>query len=220
MLHCPRISTRRFARMMLSVGALLGASVAPGLAADPTGDWQVEGGVANMRVAECNGSMWGVVAWEKKPGGRDIKNPDPAKQNRPTLGMVSLFDMKKKPGVDVWEGEVYDSQTTGRRWSATLTSKGNDELRLEGCALGFMCSGQTWTRVAPPIPLSPTNAAKGAAKSTKGGNGLPQPGAPAKQTAATPKAAPAGRKPAAPGQPADIGDICLLPEIVNYAPAR
>ncbi|MDB5574393.1 MAG: hypothetical protein JWR79_1550, partial [Tardiphaga sp.] len=32
--------------------------------------------------------------------------------------------------------------------------------------------------------------------------------------------APAGQKPAAPGQSADIGDICLLPELVNYAPAR
>jgi hypothetical protein len=67
-------------------------------AADPTGDWRVADGVANIRVAECNGDMWGVVAWEKVPGGRDKNNPDVSKQNRPTLGMPILLDMKKKAG--------------------------------------------------------------------------------------------------------------------------
>jgi hypothetical protein len=45
---------------------------------------EVADGVANIRVAECNGSMWGAVAWEKTPGGRDKNNPDVSKQNRPT----------------------------------------------------------------------------------------------------------------------------------------
>ena len=77
----------------------LAAGLAPALAADPTGDWRVADGVANIRVAECNGSMWGVVAWEKEPGGHDTNNPDVSKQNRPTLGMPILIDMKKKPGA-------------------------------------------------------------------------------------------------------------------------
>ena len=69
-------------------------------AADPTGDWRVADGVANIRVAQCAGSMWGVVAWEKEPGGRDTNNPDVSKKSRPTLGMPILLDMKKKPGTD------------------------------------------------------------------------------------------------------------------------
>ena len=44
--------------------------------------------------------MWGVVAWEKQPGGRDSNNPDASKKSRPTLGMPILLDMKKKPGAD------------------------------------------------------------------------------------------------------------------------
>ena len=56
--------------------------------------------LANIRVADCNGNMWGVVSWEKTPGGRDTNNPDPAKQSRPTLGMPILLDMKKKPGAE------------------------------------------------------------------------------------------------------------------------
>ena len=43
----------------------------------------------------------GSVAWEKGPGRLDNNNPDVSKQNRPTLGMPILIDMKKKPGVDV-----------------------------------------------------------------------------------------------------------------------
>ena len=73
---------------------------ASALAADPTGDWRVADDVANIRVAECNGGMWGVVSWEKTPGSRDRNNPDVSKQNRPTLGMPILINMKKKPAVD------------------------------------------------------------------------------------------------------------------------
>jgi hypothetical protein len=73
-------------------------------AADPTGDWRVADGVANIRVAQCGGSMWGVVAWEKQPGGRDGNDPDVSKRSRPTLGMPILLDMQKKPGADSWEG--------------------------------------------------------------------------------------------------------------------
>lgn len=211
------LSTRTQA---LVIAALFGASAAvPAWAADPTGDWQVEGGHANMRIAECSGAMWGVVAWEKKPGNVDSKNPDPAQQSRPTLGMVSLFDMKKKPGAEVWEGEVYDSQTTGRRWSASLTPKGGNLLRIEGCALGFMCSGQDWTRVAPPIPSSPTNAmAKGAAKGPMAN--APSTAPAAKQPALPKTVAAAPKGTTAPGQTPDIGDICLLPEITQAIAKR
>ena len=91
-------------------GMLLVTSLTPALAADPTGDWQVADGVANIRVAQCNGNMWGAVAWEKEPGGVDEHNPDVTKRSRPTLGIAVLSNMKKKSGVDQWEGEVYNAE--------------------------------------------------------------------------------------------------------------
>src|SRR5882672_10409975 len=106
MLHCPRkiMRTVAYSGFFLATcfaPAFVGSAfVGSALAADPTGDWKVADGVASIRVAECNGSMWGVVAWEKTPGGRDKNNPDASKQNRPTLGMSILIDMKKKTGVD------------------------------------------------------------------------------------------------------------------------
>src|SRR6201986_4886227 len=134
------------------------------LAADPTGDWRVADGVANIRVAQCNGNMWGVVSWEKEPGGRDTNNPDPAKQSRPTLGMPILLNMKKKPGADAWEGQVYNAKD-GQTYASTITPHGTDQLEIQGCVLGFLCGGETWTRVGPPIASSPANSmATGAAK--------------------------------------------------------
>src|SRR3954470_3326007 len=103
---CRARPARSFVRIALYSGMILAAGLAPALALDPTGDWRVADGVANIRVAECNGSMWGAVSWEKQPGGRDENNPDASKKTRPTLGMATLIDMKKKPGAEQWEGQV------------------------------------------------------------------------------------------------------------------
>ena len=209
-----------YSGIILSAGLILSGSLAPALAADPTGDWRVADGVANIRVAECNGSMWGVVAWEKTPGGRDSNNPDVSKQNRPTLAMPILIDMKKQPDVDLWEGQVYNAKD-GQFYSSTIRPIGSDQLEIKGCVLGFLCGGETWTRVAGPIPSSPVNSmAKGAPKTTTAPARSATAGAP-KTTASISPASPAKmpvQKLATNGQPADpVGDICLLPDIARFA---
>jgi uncharacterized protein (DUF2147 family) len=208
MLQCPRNIMKSAALL----SALLPATyAAPALAADPTGDWRVADGVANIRVAQCNGSMWGVVVWEKEPGGRDTHNPDPAKQSRPTIGMPILLDMKKKPGTDSWEGEVYNAKD-GQTYSSSITPTDADHLEIKGCVLGFLCGGETWTRVAPPIPSSPTNSmAKGTPKGAapKSVATAPPPAPPKTTGTATAKGKP---------QTTDtVGDICLLPDIARFA---
>ena len=231
MVHCPRT----IARTIVYSGIFLTTGLSSALAADPTGDWKVADGVANIRVAQCSGNMWGVVAWEKTPGGKDKNNPDASKQSRPTLGMPILIDMKKKPGVDAWEGQVYNAKD-GQLYSSTIKPVGTDQLEIQGCVLGFLCGGETWTRVGPPIPSSPANSmAKGAPKGSVGAAPktaapttaapttaapAPAPAAPkttgtANPAPAAPKAAP-GQKQAA-GQPGDVGDICLLPDIARFA---
>jgi uncharacterized protein (DUF2147 family) len=184
------------------------------LAADPTGDWRVADGVANIRVAECNGRMWGAVSWEKVPGGRDKNNPDVSKQSRPTLGMPILIDMKKQPGAEQWEGQVYNAKD-GQFYSSTIRPIGSDQLEIKGCVLGFLCGGETWTRVAGPIPSSPVNSmAKGGPKTT---GAVPKATEP-KSTASGNPARPPGQKQAAAAHPADpVGDICLIPDIARFA---
>jgi uncharacterized protein (DUF2147 family) len=214
MLHCPRNVTRTVAYS----GLFLATGFASALAADPTGDWRVADGVANIRVAECNGSMWGVVAWEKTPGGRDKNNPDVSKQNRPTLGMPILIDMKKKPGADLWQGQVYNAKD-GQFYSSTIRPISSDQLEIQGCVLGFLCGGETWTRVAGPIPSSPANSmAKGAPKTT---GALPRTAAPTTGAAAPKTTGSANPVPKASGQKSasadPVGDICLLPDIARFS---
>ena len=212
MLHCPR----QFARRIVYAGFLLATGLAPALALDPTGDWKVADGVANIRVAECNGSMWGVVAWEQTPGGRDTHNPDVSKQSRPTLGMPILIDMKRKAGLDQWEGQVYNAKD-GQTYSSTIKPVGPDQIEIQGCVLGFLCGGETWSRVAGPIPSSPANSmAKGMPKTPgtpphTAGTALPK-------TAGSVGPKTPGQKLATAGHPADpVGDICLLPDIARFA---
>lgn len=222
MLHCPRTLARR----IVFSGLFLATNVTAALAADPTGDWRVADGVANIRVAQCNGSVWGAVSWEKTPGGKDSNNPDASKQSRPSLGMAILIDMKKKAGVDAWEGQVYNAKD-GQLYSSTIKPVGTDQLEIQGCVLGFLCGGETWTRVGPPIPSSPANSmAKGASKNPataapKAGVAPTAPAAAPKTTGAVnpaPAKKPAAGQKQAAGQSADpVGDICLLPEIAGFA---
>src|ERR1700687_1687412 len=218
MLHCPRDTMRT----VVYSGIFLATGLAPALAVDPTGDWRVSYGCANIRVAQCNGSIWGAVAWEKIPGGRDKNNPDVSKQNRPTLGMPILIEMKKMSGAEQWEGQVYNAKD-GQYYSSTIKPVDPDHLEIQGCVLGFLCGGETWTRVAGPIPSSPANSmAKGAPKTS---GALPKTAAPT-TTPAVPKTTgsvnpapkPPGQNLATAAQPADpVGDICLLPDIARFA---
>ena len=203
MLHCPRNIVK--SAFFLSV-FLLGIDVSTALAADPTGDWRVADGVANIRVAQCGGSMWGVVAWEKQPGGRDSNNPDASKRNRPTLGMPILLDMKKKAGAESWEGQVYNAKD-GQTYASSITPVDADHLEIRGCVLGFLCGGETWTRVGPPIASSPANAM---AKGSRAG---------AKVAATTGVAAPkTSGSIGTPKKPGDqVGDICLLGDVARLA---
>jgi uncharacterized protein (DUF2147 family) len=133
------------------------------LAADPTGEWRVANGDANIRIDDCDGTLWGIISWEKSPG-VDEYNPNPAQRTRPTLGLHILLGMRPtKPGL--WEGQIYNAEN-GKTYTSKLTLPSPEVLRVEGCVLGFLCGGENWTRVkatevAPQrTPLPPQRSAK------------------------------------------------------------
>lgn len=131
-------------RLLVVIATIAVLLASRALAAEPTGEWLVAEGVAQIRIEQCEDALWGVVSWEKRPGGRDTENPDPAKRSRPTLGMPVLFAMKQtRPNL--WEGEVYNAQN-GRTYSASISLIDADTLRIQGCVLGFLCGGENWTR--------------------------------------------------------------------------
>jgi uncharacterized protein (DUF2147 family) len=147
----------------------------------PTGEWLVNDRVARIKIVDCSGHLWGVVAWEARPGGTDHRNPDPQLRSRTTLGMPILLDMTPtKPNK--WEGQVYNSQN-GKTYSASITLSDPNTLRIQGCVFGFLCGGESWTRFE-------TNDTVGRAPA---------------QTQSKP--APGGRK-TAKQQPSSADDVC------------
>jgi uncharacterized protein (DUF2147 family) len=192
-------------RTTIFFGLISALMTAPALAADPTGDWLVADGVAHIRVAECNGAMWGAVVWEKEPGGFDEHNPDASKKTRPTLGIPVLINMKKKAGIDQWQGEVYNAND-GKTYSSTIKPVGSDKLEIQGCVLGFLCGGETWTRIAGPIPPSTANSL---AKATKTA-------VPPKTTGVTEQAAKMQAQKQTAAAADTVGDVCLIPDIARF----
>ncbi|HXD46734.1 MAG TPA: DUF2147 domain-containing protein [Pseudolabrys sp.] len=133
------------------------ATAQPGVA----GTWRVEDGKAVIRIVDCGGKYWGVVAWEHSPG-RDSKNPNPALKSRPTLGMPVLLGMTPDR-ADQWSGHIYNAED-GQTYESHIKLSG-DTLRVEGCVLGFMCGGETWRRAAPAVA---ENTHRGPAHATTG----------------------------------------------------
>lgn len=214
---------RGFMRTVLYTGLILVATAASSNAAEVNGDWLVEEGLAHVRIVDCGPAKWGVIAWEKRPGGIDKENPDASKRSRPTLGMPTLLNMKKKAGTEEWHGTVYNSQD-GKSYDSSIKLLSADKLEIKGCVLGFLCGGQTWTRVvelAPPPGAPKTGPAPAGQKTAAP---APAPAAAPKAPAPAPAAAPktgaattaASKTGAAPANPLD--DICAIPEIALTMP--
>ena len=192
-------------------------STTPALAADPTGDWLVADAVAHIRVAECNGSMWGAVAWEK----------DARRQRRAQSRCLKTKQAYARHGDPDQHEEEARARSVGRprlqrqgRHSTTARRSSRstpDQLEIQGCVLGFLCGGETWTRVAASDSLESrqqhgegsgqdapryrpkTRGAKTASPKTPARSSR-QPDSRPKQAAADP-----------------VGDICLLPDIAGFA---
>lgn len=172
-------------------GMFLLAMAGAAFAADnpALGEWRVEDGAATVKIVECNGRLWGVVASEKTPGGLDRMNPNPAKRSRPTLGIPVLINMKRAADErNKWEGSIYNAKD-GKTYEASVQVKSPTALVVEGCVLSILCGGQTWTRV---------DAAPGAKGTSPVAGSSSKPQTP---TGSVPK------PPAA--------DVCLLPEIAG-----
>jgi uncharacterized protein (DUF2147 family) len=145
-----------------SRAALLGGSLvafflagAAAAAPSPVGEWLVGNGKGIIRVVDCRGQLWGAVVWEQQPGGKDVHNPDPAMRNKPTLGMPVLRGMSSAQDAQVWHGQIYNSED-GRTYDGRVRLDGPNTLRVEGCVLGFLCGGESWTRVDGTSALAST----------------------------------------------------------------
>ena len=173
---------RKFCLAVVVVACICGSQA---LAAEPIGEWLVANGDARIKIEPCANALWGVIAWTREPG-IDINNPDPAKRERPMVGVPILRAMKPV-SPNKWEGEVYNAQN-GKMYSANISLVSDDVLKIQGCVLGgIFCGGENWTRVVPvvqPAPPPPPQARSKTGSAHRAAESPPRSGAAAAETCA------------------------------------
>ncbi len=135
----------------------------PVLAQNPDavlGKWLIEEKDAQIEVFSCDGKICGKIVWLKEPNfpandakgmaGKpkvDRENPDPAKKDRPVLGMNVVWGFTHAGG-NLWEGgSIYNSRE-GKTYKCKMTLEDPDTLKVRGF-IGISLIGKTnvWTRV-------------------------------------------------------------------------
>ena len=102
-------------------------AAAPAAAApsSPIGVWATEENKGNVRVEQCGANLCGYA---EKTNERILIN--------------------MKPDGAKWSGRIHDPDS-GRNYDSTISMKGPNAMRVQGCAFGGMfCGGQTWKRVS------------------------------------------------------------------------
>jgi uncharacterized protein (DUF2147 family) len=114
----------------------------------PVGLWLAKDG-GKLRIAPCGRGMCGFIAETvddpatgKPP--TDKHNPNPAKRNRPLVGVQTLVSMQPS-GPSKWTGRLYNDDD-GQFYTGHLIELSPTTIRIEGCS-GALCGGDQLTRV-------------------------------------------------------------------------
>lgn len=163
----------------LLAGALLVGAAGHALAEEPippTGIWYTDGDESIIKVHPCASdasTYCGTMVWLKEPTESDGSpkldklNKDPAKKNKPLIGLDILVHMKADD--DHWTGKAYNPED-GKLYDVTFKVKTdkeeNDQADLRGCILRFLCKTETFNR-AKEVPGGDPTADAGAGRKKK-----------------------------------------------------
>ena len=164
------LATGLYATGMLATG-VLALECAPALAdpTSPTGIWYTDGDESIIKVHSCAqdaATFCGTLVWLKEPTEADGTpkvdklNKDPAKKNKPMVGLDILLNMKSDD--DHWAGKAYNPED-GKFYDITFKVKTdkeeNDQADLRGCLLRFLCKTETFNRAKDVPGGDPTASA-------------------------------------------------------------
>ena len=143
------------AAAVLALGVSTAALAAPII---PTGIWYTKDDESIISVKPCveaQDAFCGTLVWLKEPKEADGSakvdklNKDPAKKDKPMLGLELLLNMVADD--DHWTGKAYNPED-GKLYDITFKVKTdkveNDQADLRGCILGFLCQTETFTRAS------------------------------------------------------------------------
>ena len=144
-------------RLLLPLVLLAGAATAA-QAFDPWGVWIREEGGTKFDFFNCDNKLCAKVVEVEKP------------EEKSGIGTVILRNAEKKSD-NYWAGEIFNPRD-GKTYTGKVKLEKANELTLQGCLMGFLCKGETWTRapdqklastpggkpVGPPFKATPTSA--------------------------------------------------------------
>lgn len=140
----------KLARIFL-LGALC-AFVSPAIAQEKNADnakvagiWQSQSGITRVKVAPCGVGLCAHVVWQRTPS-KDVHNEDPAKRDRPVVGLQLVSNMKPV-GPGEWTGSIYNYED-GKTYSGKVKVVNANAIQIGGCVMGGMiCQSKTWTKI-------------------------------------------------------------------------
>lgn len=119
------------------------------------GVWKNGEGTGHIEIYKTtSGHYAGKIVWLKEPideeTGKpklDKRNPDKAKRNVPTLGLVNMYAFKYDASDKEWNGHIYDPKN-GKDYSCRVEMKDANTLKVRGY-IGISLIGRTdtWTRI-------------------------------------------------------------------------
>jgi uncharacterized protein (DUF2147 family) len=134
-------------RKALIAGAALALAAAAyaQTAEDALGVWENPENKSQTEFYKCGEGVCARIVKVVDGQKTDDKNPDPAKRNRPIVGLV-IMQGAKKAGPASWSGQLYN-RADGKTYSGTLTVKSKTAVDLSGCVAAIICKTTTFTRV-------------------------------------------------------------------------
>jgi len=136
--------------LMLSASPVIGSGTG-----DVLGPWHTEGNSSELEIFNCGDKLCGKVVWLKNPlyasskdgpigtPKIDLKNPDPARHNRPIIGL-QVIDGLTPSSRNTWEnGSCYDP-ASGSTYTCKIRLVTPEKLEVRGF-IGIPLFGRTYT---------------------------------------------------------------------------
>jgi uncharacterized protein (DUF2147 family) len=134
--------------LLFAITAPLGVGAAKG--GSPVGLWRNED--AKIEIFKDGGKLDGKIAalnekyMEDGQKKTDIHNPDPAKRERPLIGLVVMKGISSD-GPSKWDGGTAYDPKTGNTYSVSLEYDGGNTLKVRGyLPVSLIGRTEVWTR--------------------------------------------------------------------------
>lgn len=149
-----------------ALGVLVATLAAGGVAsqasaADPSGIWAKDDGMAKMEIRKCGRGICSKIVWLRDPKDsrgrplRDARNENPSMRDRPIMGLP-LFSNMVATASNSWVGNVYNPEEGRIYTKVQVTLVSRRQIVLKGCKAWLLCGEKVWTRSKlPPTPAEP-----------------------------------------------------------------